>query len=80
MGDLLRMQVEEDASFRSAMASKDFYLPKKFRILPITQPGSPKKGEPGCLVKSKTRPKTDQFVCSYLTINKLILFKVSKTR
>jgi hypothetical protein len=38
------------------------------------------KGEPGCLVKSKTRPKTGQFVCSYLTINKLILFKVLKTR
>jgi hypothetical protein len=32
--------------------------------------------EPGCLVKDKTRPKTDPLVCSQLTIKYLILFKV----
>jgi hypothetical protein len=35
--------------------------------------------EPGCFVKDKTRPKTDRLVLIYLTINILILFKVSKT-
>jgi len=39
-----------------------------------------KKGEPGCLVKGEYHPKTGCFLCSYLIINKLILFKVLKTR
>jgi len=39
-----------------------------------------KKGEPGCLVKGEKGPKIDCFFHSYLIINKLILFKVSKAR
>jgi hypothetical protein len=35
--------------------------------------------EPGCSVKGKSKPKTDRLGCSYLTIKKIILFKVLKT-
>ena len=43
------------------------------------RPGVSFSRHPGCLAKVKTRPKTDRFVFSYLIINQLILFKVSKT-
>ena len=44
-----------------------------------SQPGFLFIRKPGCFVKDRTRPKIGQFQLSYLTINKLILFKVSKT-
>lgn len=39
----------------------------------------PDQRKPGCSVKEKKGRKTNRLVCIYLTINKLILFKVSKT-
>jgi hypothetical protein len=43
------------------------------------QPGFLFIRKPGCFVKDKTRSKIDHFSYRYLTINKLILFKVPKT-
>ena len=53
----------------------------KISYIYIQQPGFPdQNGEPGCLVKEKTSPKTNRFVGSYLTVSNLMIFKPLKIR